>query len=157
MASHPPIRARSLPEANLDLVSLAPATGVVSIGEPGTPEPYGFRPGDPFHLRLEFHDLDEAIEGFVAPGREHVIALLERAVIFRAAREIYCHCNAGISRSTAAAYILRCHWLGPGSEGEAMEAVLRDRPQARPSRRWVELADEHLGREGAMLEALEAQ
>ena len=43
------------------------------------------------------------------------------------------HCEAGVSRSTAAALIMYAHWLGPGREQEAMERVLSQRPVAIPN------------------------
>lgn len=152
--AHPPILARSLPEANLEVAALGPAHAVVSIGEPGGPLPYGFDPRSPFNLRLEFHDIVEPCEGFTPPGLEHIEALLRAALVMRTARQVYCHCMAGISRSTAVAYILRCHWGGPGCEREALEAVFIDRPQAAPNPRLVELADVYMERQGAMIEAL---
>lgn len=67
---------------------------------------------------------------------------------------VYCHCNAGISRSTAVAYILRCIWQGPGGEEECLEAVIDDRPEAEPNKLLVQYADELLRRKGRMLAAL---
>lgn len=154
---HPAVVARSLPEANDELHTLGPRTAVVSIAEPGAPTPYGFKPHNPLHLRLEFHDVTEAIfdePGIVPPGAGHVRLLLERARILRTAQLVYCHCNAGISRSTAAAFILHCLWLGPGREADALRMVLADRPQASPNRTLVALADDLMERGGAMVEVL---
>jgi len=64
------------------------------------------------------------------------------------------HCEAGVSRSTAAALILYACWLGPGLEAEAMERVLAQRPLAIPNRRMVALADDLLNRGGHLLKAL---
>lgn len=158
MSLLPEIVARSLPEANDEIVRLDARCAVVSIGEPGTPTPYGFQPMNPLHLRLEFHDI--VTDGFidadiVPPDREHVVTLLDRARILRTARLVYCHCNAGISRSTAVAYILRCLWMGPGCETEALDAVMSDRPIADPNRILVRHADELMERGGAMLAALQ--
>jgi len=67
---------------------------------------------------------------------------------------ILIHCEAGISRSTAAALIMYSVWLGPGREREAMVRVLAQRPIAIPNRRMVEIADRLLGRNGGLVEAL---
>jgi predicted protein tyrosine phosphatase len=64
------------------------------------------------------------------------------------------HCEAGVSRSTAAALIIYACWLGPGGEHEAMERVLAQRPCAFPNSRMVAFADRLLGLDGRLLAAL---
>jgi predicted protein tyrosine phosphatase len=64
------------------------------------------------------------------------------------------HCEAGVSRSTAAALIMHACWLGQGREQEAMERVLAQRPFAVPNRRMVELADRLLALDGRLLAVL---
>jgi predicted protein tyrosine phosphatase len=64
------------------------------------------------------------------------------------------HCEAGVSRSAAAALIMYAYWFGPGREQEAMERVRAQRPVAMPNRRMVELADSLLDRAGRLVEAL---
>ena len=64
------------------------------------------------------------------------------------------HCEAGVSRSSAAALIMYACWLGPGQEREAMTRVLAQRPIAIPNRRMVELADKLLAREGRLVAVL---
>lgn len=64
------------------------------------------------------------------------------------------HCEAGISRSSAAALIMYACWLGPGREREAMMRVLAQRPIAVPNRRMVELADKLLDRKGRLVAVL---
>jgi predicted protein tyrosine phosphatase len=63
---------------------------------------------------------------------------------------ILIHCEAGISRSSAAALIMYACWLGPGREREAMRRVLAQRPIAMPNRRMVEIADRLLDRKGRL-------
>ncbi len=64
------------------------------------------------------------------------------------------HCFAGLSRSTAAAYIAMCV-LNPHTPEEAIaRALRRSSDTAVPNRRFVGLADELLGREGRMVAAL---
>jgi predicted protein tyrosine phosphatase len=66
------------------------------------------------------------------------------------------HCWAGISRSTAAAYILLCEKLGPGSEFEVARALRERAPHASPNRLIVQLGDEVMGRNGRMVSAIES-
>ena len=64
------------------------------------------------------------------------------------------HCEAGVSRSSAAALIMYACWLGPGREREAMERVLAQRPVALPNWRMVEIADRLLVRDGRLVGVL---
>lgn len=64
------------------------------------------------------------------------------------------HCEAGVSRSSAAALIMYTCWLGLGREQEAMRRVLAQRPIAMPNRRMVEIADRLLQREGRLVAVL---
>jgi predicted protein tyrosine phosphatase len=65
------------------------------------------------------------------------------------------HCWAGISRSTAAAYIAACA-LGPERDEDEVADVLRSvAPSATPNARLVALADAALGRRGRMICAID--
>lgn len=64
------------------------------------------------------------------------------------------HCWAGVSRSTAAGYILS-HALTPGSDPHDLAKLLRSRaPWATPNGRMVGFADDLLGADGQMREAV---
>jgi predicted protein tyrosine phosphatase len=68
---------------------------------------------------------------------------------------ILIHCYAGISRSTATAYITACA-QNPGVDEEQIALALREAsPTATPNRRFVALADAELGRGGRMIRAIE--
>ena len=64
------------------------------------------------------------------------------------------HCWAGISRSTAAAYIMACDRLGPGKEGLVAKRLRAASPTATPNPLMIRLADEALARDGAMSRAI---
>lgn len=156
----PEIRARSLADARRDLPRLTERDAVVSIGSPETPPPEGLQTDNPRHLRLQFDDVvdpEPRLPGRRAqpPGTDHIARLLERSPLLLDCPTVYCHCAAGVSRSTAAAFILRCIRTRPGREAGAMHAVLEDNPFASPNRLMIELADQLLDRDGRMIEAAE--
>ncbi|WP_427789207.1 tyrosine phosphatase family protein [Brevundimonas diminuta] len=107
-------------------------------------------------LDLRFNDIAAPREGLVAPSLEHVEALLAFAKGWTGARPLLIHCWAGVSRSTAAAYVVACARTAPGREGE-WAACLRDAaPTATPNPLMIALADRLLNRDGAMMRAVEA-
>jgi predicted protein tyrosine phosphatase len=66
------------------------------------------------------------------------------------------HCYAGISRSTAGAYVAACA-LNPQRDERAIAHELRRAsPTATPNARIVSLADGLLGRAGRMMAAINA-
>jgi predicted protein tyrosine phosphatase len=65
------------------------------------------------------------------------------------------HCFAGISRSTAGAFVTACA-LSPHRDELAIARALRTAsPTATPNRRIIALADRMLGRNGRMIMAIE--
>src|SRR3954467_11849003 len=58
------------------------------------------------HLHLVMHDIAVAQDGMTMPGEEHVRNLLGFARKWARAKPMVVHCYAGISRSTASAYII---------------------------------------------------
>jgi predicted protein tyrosine phosphatase len=108
------------------------------------------------HLRLFVHDISLPIEGYVAPGQEHVERLIEFALSWGGSGPMVVHCWAGISRSTAAAYTALCA-VNPGASEELIALRLRQAsPTAYPNRRIIHLADAALGRSGRMVRAIES-
>jgi predicted protein tyrosine phosphatase len=105
------------------------------------------------HLELSFHDITEARPGLVAPDSGVMQAILDFA---RRPRDqnLLIHCWAGISRSSAAAYAIACD-RNPDYEDEIADELRRRAPSATPNRLMVSLADDLLGREGRMTEAID--
>jgi predicted protein tyrosine phosphatase len=129
----------------------AEVTCLVSIGEPQDELPIGYQ-NVARKLRLLFADTNEAELGAQEGDVRSLIELAHNLRLFTG--RVLIHCEAGISRSPAAALILYACWLGPGREAEAMRHVLAQRPIAIPNRRMVELADHLLARGGRLLEVL---
>lgn len=106
------------------------------------------------HLYLRMNDIAELRDGLTMPGEEHVRRLLGFAYEWDRAKPMVVHCYAGVSRSTAAAYIVAAA-LNP-AQGEAeLAAMLRWlSPSATPNPRLIAVADVLLGREGRMVAAI---
>jgi len=108
------------------------------------------------HLILGMDDIAEPCDGYVCPAEEHVTDLLAFVRGWDRAAPLVVHCYAGISRSTAGAFIGACA-LNPHRDETAIARLIRGAsPTAMPNRRLVSLADRMLGRQGRMLAALEA-
>ncbi|MGB8365288.1 MAG: tyrosine phosphatase family protein [Rhizomicrobium sp.] len=114
--------------------------------------PQGIEPAR--HLRLSVNDVAESWGAEMPPAAHHVEQLLRFGRDWQASSPILVHCWAGISRSTAAAFILLCDRLGPGSEHMIAQALRARAPHAFPNPLLVSLADEALAREGRMVEAV---
>jgi len=106
------------------------------------------------YLRVGINDIVAAADGMVLAGSPHVEELLAFVRRWDQAAPLVIHCYAGISRSTAAAYLTVCA-LAPGRDERAVAEALRQAsPSATPNARLVALADAHLGREGRMVRAI---
>jgi predicted protein tyrosine phosphatase len=116
--------------------------------------PEGF--ADEHHLKLPVNDIAEAWAGEAPPAEVHVQALLTFGRAWTVDAPIIVHCWAGISRSMAAAYTILCDRMGPGHELAIAQEIRSRAPHADPNRLIVRLADEMLGRDGRMIEAVES-
>ena len=106
------------------------------------------------HLFIGVSDIVEPVEGMVLPDTSHLDQLLEFGRRWDRKTPLAIHCFAGISRSTAAAYILAVA-INPDLDEKALADELRRRaPTATPNALLVALADEKLGRNGRMVEAI---
>lgn len=108
------------------------------------------------HLKLAVHDICEPAEDMVLPEIAHIETLLSFGESWRAEAPMVVHCWAGVSRSTASAFILACARHPQTSEMEIAQALRRASPTAFPNPRFVALADELLGRRGRMSAAIAA-
>lgn len=126
---------------------------LISLLSP-TAEPPPVEGGERLHLA--FHDIAEPRPDLIAPSADSIAALLAFAEGWTGERPLLLHCYAGVSRSTAAAFILACARRPDRDEAELAQALRRLSPSATPNRLMVALADTALGRDGRMSAAIEA-
>lgn len=69
--------------------------------------------------------------------------------------DVLIHCNRGVSRSTAAAFIILCIREPDAPEVALMRRLRCAAPHADPCPLFISYADEILGRNGRMVEALD--
>jgi predicted protein tyrosine phosphatase len=108
------------------------------------------------HLFLGINDIVEPMDGMVVPAEDHVRELIAFVAAWDRERPIVVHCMAGISRSTAAAYITLCAVNPSRDEGEIARELRSASRFATPNPLIVSLADRLLGRDGRMVEAIAA-
>jgi predicted protein tyrosine phosphatase len=108
------------------------------------------------HLHLVMHDIAVAQDGMTMPGEEHVRALLDFAYRWDRAKPMVVHCYAGISRSTASAYIIAAALAPKRDEAELAKTLRFLSPSATPNTRLIAVADTLLGRDGRMIAAIAA-
>jgi predicted protein tyrosine phosphatase len=138
----------------------AAVTHVLSILDPGFPEPADFAEYGPHkRLTLRFDDVIDPRSGLIPPEPHHIQALLEfgkglAAAIDDPLRHLLVHCHAGISRSTASMTILLAEARPDTNEDSLFAHIRAIRPQAWPNSRMIGMADELLGREGRLTAAL---
>lgn len=108
-----------------------------------------------YHLQLGVNDVADASFAEFPPAEHHIARLIAFGRGWQAEAPMLVHCWAGVSRSTAAAYILLCDRLGPGCEADVAKALRSRAPHAFPNALMVRLADRALDREGRMMRAVE--
>lgn len=106
------------------------------------------------HLLLNFDDIAEPQEGFTPPGETHVRQILEFGERWDRAAPLVINCFAGISRSTASAYMIAAAKSPNRDEVELAQALRRLSPTATPNPRMIAMADAMLGRNGRMVQAI---
>ena len=123
---------------------------VISIGSADEPPPAGLT-FVTTRLRLLFEDeVSEARGGPTEEDVRRIIAFSARVDL--ATGRLLVHCQAGVSRSAAAATIVLAAQLGAGCERELAAFMRRRFPLCRPNARMLAVADDLLQREGALME-----
>jgi predicted protein tyrosine phosphatase len=132
---------------------------VLSILDPDYPEPTAFGAyGEHERLELRFHDIIDEQPRMIVPEPDDVALLLRFGRDLLAEppprAHLLVHCHAGVSRSTAAMALLLAQARPDRSAAEALNEVVRIRPQAWPNLRIIEIGDTLLGRGGDMVAAV---
>ena len=130
---------------------------IISIMDPGAIYQIPAGPGLISHIKIGAHDVVMDQNGlsaaYTAPSPQHAGQIIEFAQSWDRRGNIIVHCTAGVSRSTATALVILAT-TSPGLE-IPIARLLRERaPWAAPNLRIVGLADELLGRRGALVRAL---
>lgn len=118
------------------------------------PTPEGVLPDH--HLRLDFSDIVEPRDGEVSPSPDHVHHMIRFAQGWNRAAPMVVHCFAGVSRSTAGAFISACLLMPERDEAELARHIRQASPTATPNGLLVAFADDILGRKGRMIAAVQA-
>lgn len=173
--AHPPILVFGYSEAAMFLRSRSSEIGgIISIC--GKFEPRLDVNCDACHLDLEFDDADEvdmtdpdrALQAWarqkyakemgrpVTPPRfDDAESIIDFALQMKDSNGfILCQCQAGVSRSSAAALLCLAAWTEAGQEEYCAQKLLEIRSCAVPLRSLVAYGDQILGREGRLISAM---
>lgn len=134
---------------------------VLSILDPGLPDPPVFAAWDPHHRTLlRFHDIIDRQGDLVLPTRDDVQQivdfgeeLVEEAEDGRSGH-LLIHCHMGISRSTAAMLMMLAAAYPDEADDAVVDRLVGIRPQAWPNLRMVEFADDIMRRGGRLSAAV---
>jgi predicted protein tyrosine phosphatase len=116
-----------------------------------------------YFCAYEVHDAfteEHRIMGCKMPDQDLIVNIIDTAIVIKEFLSrgeqinLAICCAAGISRSTAATYIILCYLLGEWHERDALALVENKRSIARPNPLMVKLADNLLGRNFKMVAPL---
>ena len=108
------------------------------------------------HLFVAMSDIVLAEDGHILPAQVHVEEILAFVRGWDRQAPMVIHCWAGVSRSTAAAYIAACALDPTRDEAELAQTLRANSPTATPNTLMVEVADRLLARDGRMIAAISA-
>ena len=108
------------------------------------------------HLVLAVDDITAPMDGYTAPAHEHVQRLVDFVTAWDRQAPMVVHCFAGISRSTAGAYVAACALNPKRDEMQIAWDIRRASRTAQPNARIVSIADRLLKRDGRMIRAIDA-
>ena len=100
------------------------------------------------------NDIVDAAPDMTPPGVDHVERLIAFATAWDRRRPKVIHCFAGISRSTAAAYITVATLAPERNEMELARSLRAVSPSATPNPKLIAIADDMLSRQGRMVDAI---
>lgn len=106
------------------------------------------------HLKL-YAARESSAASIIDAARSRAKEIIEFAKGWDGSGDILIHCNRGVSRSTAAAFIILCIREPQTPEVALMRRLRCAAPHADPCPLFVNYADEALGRNGRMADALD--
>lgn len=112
--------------------------------------------GADLHLQVPIHDIVDDVGDWRAPDLSDAESVIKFVQPWDRAAPLLIHCWAGISRSTASAFITACLHNPQADEHEIAATIRQASPTASPNRRLVAHADELLGRNGRMNRAVDS-
>ena len=110
----------------------------------------------PRHLRIKVNDIAAALPGQTEPRNHHAQSVLNFVDSWDRTAPMLVHCWAGISRSTASMFMALCKLNPEVDELAILRRMRRLAPHIAPNRLLVAHADDLLGRDGRMVDALDA-
>jgi predicted protein tyrosine phosphatase len=130
------------------------ARSLITLVDKGTPVSRPAAIAVEKHLALLFSDIAIETAGHTLPNESHVEKLMAFVRRWDQAAPLLIHCFAGVSRSTAAAYIAACALLPHRDEVGIALTLRKNSPTATPNPRLIAIADAALQRKGRMIEAI---
>lgn len=108
------------------------------------------------HLKVGVNDINSATTGLVRPRDSHVATILAHGRMWDATAPLVVHCWAGVSRSTASAFMISCQQNPDIPPSRIANLIRKLSPTATPNRLLTSIADDMLDRAGAMVDAIDA-
>lgn len=139
-----------------DVVSEAGAAHLITVINAHTPVDTPARIEPHRHLKILINDISVPQAGLVHAQAEHIEEILRYARDWDHAGPLVIHCWAGISRSTATAFVTLCALNEDGVEHAIARSIRRASSTATPNPLMVQIADDLLGRRGRMVDAVKA-
>ena len=137
-----------------EIVRATGARSLVTLIDEGTPVVRPLEIAAERHLFVSMSDIVVAVDGHILPSDAHVAALLDFVQRWDRAAPMLIHCYAGVSRSTAAAFVTACALSPHRDEHDIAAEIRRNSPTATPNARLVALGDAILRRNGRMSAAI---
>jgi predicted protein tyrosine phosphatase len=108
------------------------------------------------HLKVGVNDINASAEGLVSPKEDHVASVLAHGEAWDVTSPLLIHCWAGVSRSTASAFMVACQRNPELPPARIADTIRSLSPTATPNRLLTSIADDMLSRGGAMVDAIDA-
>jgi predicted protein tyrosine phosphatase len=135
-------------------VASARASHLISVINAATPVERPISIDEANHLFVGINDIVEPQDGMILPSEEHVERIVDFARGWSQQQPLVVHCYAGISRSTATAFIALCTTQPDRDERDIARALRAASRTATPNARLIAVADAMLNRGGRMIEAI---